>query len=225
MAADPAARPQVAWSRSHPLFWTKQQALQYLASIGGDLPVGITRAQNPFVAELEAAVDDIIGAYNEDDPSSGGSWAGLLDPKYPIGGDWGKMQRAPAIDERNYFIFGNPPKKKQVEAREKLVADGKLLGPHTAKEIRTVGLLKFVRNLNAHKAENIATGRFESEEAIADYIMLSLPWLLMTVHTLDAKHNSSRRIQDAGRQESSEEDKLLRMSYAANMIGSADFAK
>jgi serine/threonine protein kinase len=223
VATDPLARPQVAWSRTHPLFWTKQQALQYLANVGGNLQVGIARNQDPFVAELEAAVDSFIGAYNEEDPSSGGSWAELLDSNYPIGGDWGKMQRAPEVDERNYHIFGNPPKKKQVEARERLLADGKPLGPHQAKEIRTVGLLKFARNLNAHKAENVETGRFESEEAIADYILSSLPWLLMTVHTLDAKYNEARMIEDADKPQS-QEDKTLRMSFATNAMRSTDSA-
>ena len=215
VAADPEARTQVAASRFHPLFWTKQQAFQYLASVGGNLAVGITRKQDPFVADLEAAVDNLIGVYNEDEPSSGGSWAELLDSKYPIGGDWGKMQRAPAVDEHNYFIFGHPPKKKQAEARERLVAEGKPLGPHAAKEIRTVGLLKFVRNLNAHKAENVETGRFESEDAVANYILSSLPWLLMTVHTLDAKHRKLGQNEGAS-QDTSQDDKMLRMSFAAN---------
>ncbi len=167
------------------------------------------------MADLEAAVDNLIGVYNEDEPSSGGSWAELLDSKYPIGGDWGKMQRAPAVDEHNYFIFGHPPKKKQAEARERLVAEGKPLGPHAAKEIRTVGLLKFVRNLNAHKAENVETGRFESEDAVANYILSSLPWLLMTVHTLDAKHRKLGQNEGAS-QDTSQEDEMLRMSFAAN---------
>ena len=43
--------------------------------------------------------------------------------------------------KRNYFIYGTNPKKKQVEAREKLIAEGKPLGTHEAKEIRCVGLL------------------------------------------------------------------------------------
>merc|ERR1712093_410727 len=89
---------------------------------------------------------------------------------------------------RNYYIFGMPPKKKQIEAREKLVAEGKPLGPHAAKEVRCVGLLKFIRNLYAHKAEAVDAGRFESEAAIMEYFLSSLPWLLMTVHTLDARH-------------------------------------
>ena len=215
VAVDPEARTKVAASRFHPLFWTKQQAFQYLANVGASLAVGIPRQQDSFVADLEAAVDDLIGPYNEDEPSSGGSWAELLDSKYPIGGDWGKLQRAPATDEHNYFIFGHPPKKKQADARERLVAEGKPLGPHAAKEIRTVGLLKFVRNLNAHKAENVETGRFESEEAVADYILSSLPWLLMTVHTIDAKHKEAHNKEDAS-EDISQEDSMLRMSFAAN---------
>ena len=91
-----------------------------------------------------------------------------------------------------------------------------------AKEIRTVGLLKFVRNLNAHKAENVETGRFESEDAVVDYILSSLPWLLMTVHTLDAKHKGLRQSEGAS-QDISEEDKMLRMSFAANKSQSSRY--
>ena len=73
-------------------------------------------------------------------PREGGSWARQLDGKYPIGGDWGRAQRPPEEDERNYYIFGMPPKKKQIEAREKLVAEGKPLGPHAAKEVRSMSV-------------------------------------------------------------------------------------
>ena len=126
----------------------------------------------PQKRALEAAVDELIGPYDEDEPEKGGSWARELGSKYPIGGDWGKVQRPPEEDERNYFIYGGPPKKKQREARESLVAEGKPLGTHAAKEIRCVGLLKLVRNLLAHKTEHVESGRFESEAAIADYRLL-----------------------------------------------------
>ncbi len=217
-AADPAARPKVGDTLSHPLFWTQQQAVQYLASIGAALPINIKRSQNPFVAGLEDAVDELVGPYSEDEPEKGGSWARQLDSKYPIGGDWGKTQRPPAEDEHNYFIFGGPPKKKQKEAREKLVAAGEPLGTHEAKEVRCVGLLKLARNMIAHKAEHVERGRFESEAAIADYFLSSLPWLLMTVHTLDGKHNGGTKAGqgDAG---ASEEDRRLRMSFAAAAAG------
>ena len=151
-----------------------------------------------------------------------GSWARQLDSRYPLGGDWGRAQRPPEEDEHNYFIYGLPPRKKQIEARQKLVADGKPLGPHVAKRIRCVGLLKFVRNLSAHKAEHLAAGRFESEAAIVDYIRLSLPWLLMTVHTFDAQH---KQFVDPTREEAvddSAEGRRLRMSFAAN-AHSVDF--
>ena len=127
------------------------------------------------------------------------------------------MQRPPEEDERNYFIYGGPPKKKQREARESLVAEGKPLGTHAAKEIRCVGLLKLVRNLLAHKTEHVESGRFESEAAIADYVLSSLPWLLMTVHTLDAEHKiTSGAAPAAAGAGASEEDRTLRMSFAAN---------
>ena len=177
------------------------------------MPVGVARAENPFIAAMEAAVDELIGEYSEEGPGTGGSWARQLDSRYPLGGDWGRAQRPPEEDEHNYFIYGLPPRKKQIEARQKLVADGKPLGPHVAKRIRCVGLLKFVRNLSAHKAEHLAAGRFESEAAIVDYFLSSLPWLLMAVHTLDGKHKITSEDARAG---ASEEDKALRMSFAAN---------
>ena len=61
---------------------------------------------------------------------------------------------------------------------------------------------------------------FESEAAIADYFLSSLPWLLMTVYTLDGKHNAGTGAGkgDAG---ASEEDKRLRMSFAAAAAGAA----
>ena len=217
-AADPAARPNAEAARAHPLFWTPQTKVQYLSSVGAALPVSLKRSQNPFIAGLEAAVDELIGPYDEDEPEKGGSWARELGSKYPIGGDWGKVQRPPEEDERNYFIYGGPPKKKQREARESLVAEGKPLGTHAAKEIRCVGLLKLVRNLLAHKTEHVESGRFESEAAIADYVLSSLPWLLMTVHTLDGEHKITSGAAPAAEEGAgaSEEDRTLRMSFAAN---------
>ena len=105
IAVDAAARPAVDLVRAHPLFWTPQEALQYLANIGGALQVGIKLDEMPFIADLEAAVDDIIGAYDETKPETGGSWARQLDKKYPIGGKWGQAQRPPEEDERNYYIY------------------------------------------------------------------------------------------------------------------------
>ena len=100
-----------------------------------------------------------------------------------------------------------------------LLAAGKPLGTHESKRTRCIGLLKFVRNLYAHKAEHVEHGRFESEAAIADYIRLSLPWLLMTVHTLDAKHKQSSVAAEQLDTSAvmSEEDKRLRRSLAANV--------
>ena len=99
-----------------------------------------------------------------------------------------------------------------------LHAQGKPLGTHQAKQIRCVGLLKFIRNLFAHKTEAVERGRFESETAIAQYILSSLPWLLMAVHTLDARHKGSvgPQLAEPGAG-ASEEDRMLRMSFAANV--------
>ena len=58
---------------------------------------------------------------------------------------------------------------------------------------------------------------FESEAAIADYVLSSLPWLLMTVHTLDGEHKiTSGAAPAAAGAGASEEDRTLRMSFAAN---------
>ena len=60
--------------------------------------------------------------------------------------------------------------------------------------------------------------RFESEAAIAGYVLSSLPWLLMTVHTLDGEHKITSGAAPAAEEGSgaSEEDRTLRMSFAAN---------
>ena len=34
--------------------------MQYLAGVGATLPVGVARAENPFIAAMEAAVDEEI---------------------------------------------------------------------------------------------------------------------------------------------------------------------
>ena len=44
-------------------------------------------------------------------------------------------------------------------------------------------------------------GRFESEDAVMHYLLDPFPWLLMAVHTLDAKHG----MRTGGMQEASAE--------------------
>ena len=75
--------------------------------------------------------------------------------------------------------YGAPPSKKQVKEREGLIAGGKPLGAHESKEIRTVGLLKLIRNLAVHGPQMVNAGRFESEEALHHYLLDPFPWLVM----------------------------------------------
>jgi serine/threonine protein kinase len=213
---DPASRPTVGSVVAHPLFWTRNAAVEYLAGIGGILPVGIKRSQHPFVADLEDAMDENIGEYNETAPEDGGSWAAQLELQKAVP-DWG-TQRKPADEERNYYIFGAPPKKKQIQARDRLIADGKPLGSHEAKQVRSVGLLKFLRNVHAHRFEAVEGGRFESENEILGYLLDGFPWLLITVHTLDGKHGYGRSADEADTSSDGGDStqSFLRMSFAAN---------
>eukprot|EP01043_Picozoa_sp_COSAG02_P012965 COSAG02_NODE_511_length_20858_cov_21.570837_7_plen_641_part_00 len=186
---NPYARPALSQVMAHPWFWTNQRKVKYLGEVGNLLPVREHKSANPFVAELEDIADGHLGEYNELEPSQGGSWARQLNPRYPLGSDgWGKQQREPAEDERMYHIFGAPPSKKQQQQRDKLVAAGKPLGPHEAKHARMVGLLKLIRNFDAHGAQHVQHGRFESEEAMYQYLIDPFPWLLMAVYCGDAKH-------------------------------------
>ena len=111
----------------------------------------------------------------------------------------GKGQRSPTDEEHFYHVvstkelcqpqlwfhsacwlqYGAPPSKKQVKEREGLIAGGKPLGAHESKEIRTVGLLKLIRNLAVHGPQMVNAGRFESEEALHRYLLEPFPWLLM----------------------------------------------
>ena len=75
--------------------------------------------------------------------------------------------------------YGAPPSKKQVKEREGLIAGGKPLGAHASKEIRTVGLLKLIRNLAVHGPQMDNAGRFESEDALHHYLIDPFPWLVM----------------------------------------------
>ena len=49
-----------------------------------------------------------------------------------------------------------------------------LAPPHKAKAIRSVGLLKFIRNLDAQRGQMVNAGRFESEDALRHYSTYSI---------------------------------------------------
>jgi hypothetical protein len=190
LSVGPQARPPIQYVLKHPMFWSLAERVKYLGSaVGAALPVRVSRSEHPVIAELEAVADRELGAYNEQDPASGGSWARLLDTRYPLTLDWGKQQRPPADEEHHYYVYGAPPSKKQVAAREKQVAAGKLTGTHAAKEIRMVGLLKFIRNVSVHSDQMIQMGRFEGEDELQRYLIQPFPWLLIAVFNADAKHN------------------------------------
>ena len=97
-------------------------------------------------------------------------------------------------------------------------ADGKPLGSHEAKQVRSVGLLKFLRNVHAHRFEAVEGGRFESENEILGYLLDGFPWLLITVHTLDGKHGYGRSADEADTSSDGGDStqSFLRMSFAAN---------
>lgn len=193
----PGKRRPVAYLLEHPLFWDLKRKVKYLGeTVGSVLPPRKHKSEVPFIADLEEQMDSFLGGpFNEHDPASGTSWARLLDPRYPLAGKYndgwgsGKMaQRPPAEVELHYAIYGAPAKPKQVKEREGLLADGKPLGPHVAKEVRSVGLLKFIRNLDTHAGQMVNAGRFESEDALRHYLLDPFPWLLMAVYAADERH-------------------------------------
>lgn len=91
-----------------------------------------------------------------------------------------------------------PPSKKQIKEREGLLAAGKPLGPHAAKEIRSVGLLKFIRNVDAHAGQMVKAGRFESEDHLRRYLLEPFPWLLMAVYQVDQRHDFTGVLGNSG---------------------------
>eukprot|EP01043_Picozoa_sp_COSAG02_P009543 COSAG02_NODE_326_length_24603_cov_123.455681_2_plen_787_part_00 len=193
----PGARPPLNYILKHPLFWDMTETVKYLATIGGALGTRFARKSNPFVNDIEQAVDAALGSYNEADPAAGGSWSRQLCDKYPLGGDWGKQQRPPADEEHAYHIYGAPPSKKQAAQREAQLAAGKLSGTHQAKEIRSVGLLKFIRNVSVHGEQMLQMNRFESKDALQHYLIDPFPWLLIAVFEADEKHRFSDKWNDS----------------------------
>eukprot|EP01045_Picozoa_sp_COSAG04_P006008 COSAG04_NODE_288_length_17855_cov_32.496621_7_plen_648_part_00 len=195
VSASPSNRPALDTLRGHPTFWSLPNKIKYLGeTVGSILPPRKHKSEVPFVSDLEDEVDKALGGpYNGQDPAAGTSWARLLDPRYPLAGanndGWGKGQRSPVEEEGNYAIYGTgAPSKKQQKEREGLVAAGKPLGTHEAKEIRSVGLLKFIRNCDAHGGQMVSAGRFESEDALQHYLLDPFPWLLMAVWETDKRH-------------------------------------
>ena len=191
LCAGPSDRVSLDVAVAHPLFWTIHQKLQYLGeSVGNVLPPRIHKSENPFITDIERLLDNNIGPYDETDPENGGSWSRALDSRYPLTGDWGKKsgQRTPQEEERNYFIFGAPPSKKQAAERERQIQSGKMTATFAAKHIRSVGLLKFMRNIYAHRAQQVEAGRFETELVLCTWLLDPFPFLLMGVYEADQIH-------------------------------------
>ena len=195
--AGPSDRTSLDTVLEHPLFWTLDQKVQYLGeSVGSVMPVRMHKSQHPFIAEVELLLDNNLGAYNEAEPENGGSWSRAFNSIYPLTGDWGKTQRPPESEEHNYHIFGAPPSKKQAAERERQVRAGKLAGDFEAKEIRSVGLLKFMRNIYAHRAQQVEAGRFQSELDVCTWLLEPFPFLLMGVYQADKQHKMSTMFEE-----------------------------
>ena len=64
----------------------------------------------------------------------------------------------------------------------------KLTSTFASKEIRSVGMLKFLRNIWTHRAQIMEAGRFESEDAVAHYLLDPFPWLLIEVYVADVQY-------------------------------------
>jgi serine/threonine protein kinase len=225
LRAAPPERLSLDAVLSHPLFWMLDEKVQYLGeAIGSLLPIRVHKSEHSFVTEIERIVDENLGAYDEHAPEAGGSWSRCLDDRYPLTGNWGSKsgQRPPHEEEHNYFTFGAPPSKKEGAERERQLKSGKLTKQFAAKvcllagavqclpssdsrcaqpmlsrmqEIRTVGLLKFMRNIHAHRSQQIQAGRFESEEALCTYLLAPFPFLLMAVYEADERHRLTPRFQ------------------------------
>jgi hypothetical protein len=77
-----------------------------------------------------------------------------------------------------YIDHGAPPSKKQIKEREGAACLQRAIAnpwpPHKAKAIRSVGLLKFIRNLDAQRGQMVNAGRFESEDALRHYSTYSI---------------------------------------------------
>ena len=194
----PNARCSVETVLSHPLFWTLHQKLQYLGdTVGSVLPERIHRSEHPFVEEIEALLDTCIGPYNASNPENGGSWAAAFNNRYPLNGDWGTAISTPQNDEQNYHVFGATPSK-QEEAASATSDDMIQLVSTDDKEIRSVGLLKFIRNVYSQRAHHIEAGRFESEMALCTWLLEPFPFLLTGVYQVDARYQLTHTVAHDG---------------------------
>jgi hypothetical protein len=129
-------------------------------------------------------------------------------------------------------VYGAPPSKKQAAARQAHLAAGKKLnGAYEAKQIRSVGLLRFLRNLNAHRVQQVEAGRFESEEALVEYLLQPFPWLLAAVYAIDERQriaevveasspNGMQVVVAESLQPSQEDVTCARADLVANPMGS-----
>ena len=54
-------------------------------------------------------------------------------------------------------------------------------------------MLKFIRNIFVHRAEQVEAGRFDSEDAVKHYLLDPFPWLLMAAYAADEKHKLTKR--------------------------------
>lgn len=216
----PEARLSTETVQKHPLFWTMNEKLIYLGeTIGSALPVRVQRKKHPFIDELELEVDAQLGEYDDAIEGGGeGSWSARLDERYPLGGDWGKSQRPPEDEELFYHIYGAPPSKKQAAEREKQVAAGKVRGSQKKLQIRSVGLLKFMRNVYVHRAQMVENERFEDEDAVCHYLLDPFPWLFMAVRRLDEKHGMSGTVGGSANKSTS-----LRIGRGGAMTKTVDY--
>jgi hypothetical protein len=134
----------------HPVFWGSAKKIQYIGEqIGNLLPAKVRRgstatACGQFVQALETLCDKEIGPYNETDPATGGQWASLFDPQYPIGG-WGKERNAQQSGHRIEYLYhaygGNVSGKAEQDRKQRLEKDN----APAAYKIRLTGWLNFIR--------------------------------------------------------------------------------
>jgi hypothetical protein len=101
-------RPSMQAVLNHPMFWSMDAKIKYLGeSVGLILPVKIDKSKVPVVADLEAVADAELGGSFEE----GGSWARLLDQRYPLPGvkndGWGKVRLG--FDRIITLLYMYPP--------------------------------------------------------------------------------------------------------------------
>ena len=58
-------------------------------------------------------------------------------------------------------------------------------------------MLKFIRNIYAHRAQQVQAGRFESEETLLAYLLEPFPFLLMAVYEADERHRLTSLFEKA----------------------------